>query len=1025
MNKGNLLTMLLLLVEVSMYAQSISTNQMDERFNDGKMPYGWFAEGWVVKDSVAQKASSSKDMTEMFGGTPTTQNDSTESTGTPTFNMNDLMGGGETSYNYLMTPPLSVSSGETLVFSAKKGAGGSDGIGSFMGGGSDSTFVVERSVYGEHKWIKVADFTTALDSVYKTFTISNTAAGEYRFRFRAGGNVMIDSVAGFHIDMAAPDIYPVYQGKNIQPVDLGLCKVDTTATFSIINTGTGTLDVNLTVDANPIYTLDISTASIAAADTAKVNLTFNFAKGHEGRNSAMLTFAASDERIEKIPLPIDAVISQAGVWVEDFNQNTKPVGWFTEGWEVKDNVATVKSGGGGDMMSMFGGSSQTYYLMTPPLKVNDVNDVLLFSVKKPGGSGGMDFSSMMGGGGSSSSFFVEKSVYGSGKWEKIKDFSNAVDTIFTTQWLSGIEPGEYRFRFLASDSIVIDSIAGFQIDMEAPDLYVTLDSAVVKSLSLGLLTADSTKTFTVMNTGTGTLKVNAISSDNTRLSIKDASISVAAGDSVMVGATMLRDEERQGEFSAYLTFIPGDERLAGQTIAMSAYVIKSDAWSENFEPDFVAEDQTYPRRFPEGWSSTGWLITEGGNDDLMSMFGGGSTEEKSWVAKTESKEYEMITPRLQANKGNLLQFTAQMGGAGGMMQLFGMGGGSVSYLNVYYKRDKDKDWTYYNSFFTGGTVVFKAPYSGFYQLKFEGEGVSLDNFLGFSLPKESISISDQSDMASYLETVDGQTWNVEYDRKLSARVNGDGSISPVAATVCLPYDFNIDDYYESGVAKVYQMEYIDATYNQFIFREMPSNMLEAGKPYMVLVNRGEVQFNAVDAKMTSKVAEGIPVYDFADWWWNMKKTDVATWNGTFDSFYGGDNEYALQDNGVWERLQSTSWISPFRACLHANTSLESASYRQNPNTQVYDDQSTEESNAKGLATRFYQSDADGNGEVAEIPNLLYVGDINGNSTTAIRPTIQTIDRDGTRNYFDLQGRRLNGEPDKGIYIENGKKHMVR
>ena len=29
--------------------------QMDERFNDGKIPYGWYADGWTVKDNAAQK----------------------------------------------------------------------------------------------------------------------------------------------------------------------------------------------------------------------------------------------------------------------------------------------------------------------------------------------------------------------------------------------------------------------------------------------------------------------------------------------------------------------------------------------------------------------------------------------------------------------------------------------------------------------------------------------------------------------------------------------------------------------------------------------------------------------------------------------------------------------------------------------------------------------------------------------------------------------------------------------------------
>lgn len=82
--------------------------------------------------------------------------------------------------------------------------------------------------------------------------------------------------------------------------------------------------------------------------------------------------------------------------------------------------------------------------------------------------------------------------------------------------------------------------------------------------------------------------------------------------------------------------------------------------------------------------------------------------------------------------------------------------------------------------------------------------------------------------------------------------------------------------------------------------------------------------------------------------------------------------------------------------------------------------------APSIVTRFYQQDGDGNGEVAEIPGLYYLGDINGSETNGIvAPTIHTIDRDGTHNYYDLQGRRLNGKPNKGIYIENGKKHVAR
>ena len=1033
-------------------AQTSPNGQMDERFNDGALPYGWFTQGWEVKDNVAQKKSMSFnfDTSGMTNNTgeQTGQTENTDQAGSQTSegtgdgtdqqgsgqqgstempDLTSLLGGGA-SYNFLMTPPLNVQDGETLSFSAKKG--GADALSSFISSDdTDSTFVVERAKYGDIKWVKVADLTTELDTLYKTFTISNTEAGEYRFRFRAGGNVQIDSVAGFHIDSNAPDIYPIYQKKNIQPIDLGVCTQDTTVTISIINTGTGNLSLDLNLDGASAYSLDNSSLSIAAADTADVQLTFHYGDSRQGRNSTMLILEASDERLNKIPLPIDAVTSQPGVWADDFNQNELGEGWFTEGWEAKDGVATVKkASGSGGIASLLGGSTTTYYLMTPPLTVSDPNDVLFFSIKKAGGSGS-GLGSLLGGS-SSSPFYIEKTVYGSGKWEMAKDFTEAIDTTFTTQWLSGLEPGEYRFRFMASDSIVIDSVAGFQIDMHAPDLYVTLDSAVVRRLDYGMLTADSTRTFTVINTGTGTLNVDTHSSDDTRLTANNSSLHIAAGDSVLVDATMLRDDEREGLVSETLSFIPSNEQLNGFTVAFSAYIIKKDAWKEDFEPLYVIEDQTFPRRFPEGWTSTGWKLSQGGGNDIMSLFGGGNDEEQSWVATTDSKEYELVTPRLQAKRGHLMRFTADFGLD--LMSLIGMGSaGNGSYLNVYYKRDADEDWTLYDTYTKSDTILFKAPYSGYYHLKFQGSGVTLDDFYGFCLPKDSLIFHDirsyqEHGVVSELENVDGQIWNVSYDRTIKAPYMGEGG-SRIADTVCLPYDFDIDDYYEPGTADLYTLAYVDTVYCQFIFQELPDRKMEAGKGYMVIVNKGELNFSAIGVKMTSKLAEPTPVYDFKEWYYNWNKSQVGTWNGSYDIYNANSRAFGLDDYGMWSLVNSGSWVNTMRAFFMADESYAEnymGSYRQNPEAGDLRNP-TYGSSAKQMATRFYQQGDDDNGEIAEMANVHYLANICGNGTTGIAPTIHTINQDGTHDYFDMQGRHLNGKPDKGIYIQNGKKYIAR
>ena len=51
MRKKLLFSILLLLAGVGMQAQSVATEQMDERFNDSqKFPFGWFGEGWKIDD---------------------------------------------------------------------------------------------------------------------------------------------------------------------------------------------------------------------------------------------------------------------------------------------------------------------------------------------------------------------------------------------------------------------------------------------------------------------------------------------------------------------------------------------------------------------------------------------------------------------------------------------------------------------------------------------------------------------------------------------------------------------------------------------------------------------------------------------------------------------------------------------------------------------------------------------------------------------------------------------------------------
>lgn len=210
--------MLLLFGGVSMQAQSVASEQMDEQFSDGsELPYGWFGEGWkmakVDDDGVVQsEATENKGFDFGSMGMNPGQNPGQTPSMDPTqqdggFGM-DGMFGGPRYMTYLLTPPVNVKSSEELVIRARKTqteGGFSFDMKAIMGM-TDTIVVVERSVYGKNQWLRVADLTSTLSDDFQDFTITGTPEGVYRFRIKSYVNADVTSVKGFHIDSEAPDL---------------------------------------------------------------------------------------------------------------------------------------------------------------------------------------------------------------------------------------------------------------------------------------------------------------------------------------------------------------------------------------------------------------------------------------------------------------------------------------------------------------------------------------------------------------------------------------------------------------------------------------------------------------------------------------------------------------------------------------------------------------------------------------------------------------------------------------------------
>ena len=132
----------------------------------------------------------------------------------------------------------------------------------------------------------MGDFTTTLNNDFQKFTISGTPKGEYRFRFISYVDAEVDSVAGFHIDKEAPDLLVTIDSLHTRFVDYSVCAKDSTKEFIVINTGTGTLNVNVSSIDPELFSLDKSEFSIAAGDSAKLNVTFHYGAGQIGKNES-------------------------------------------------------------------------------------------------------------------------------------------------------------------------------------------------------------------------------------------------------------------------------------------------------------------------------------------------------------------------------------------------------------------------------------------------------------------------------------------------------------------------------------------------------------------------------------------------------------------------------------------------------------------------------------------------------------------------------------------------------------------
>ena len=191
-------------------------------------------------------------------------------------------------------------------------------------------------------------------------------------------------------------------------------------------------------------------------------------------------------------------------------------------------------------------------------------------------------------------------------------------------------------------------------------------------------------------------------------------------------------------------------------------------------------------------------------------------------------------------------------------------------------------------------------------------------------------------------------------------------------TSYLPYALTLSEenakvYYPTSSANV-------AGVTTITFTEVVNKEMAAFTPYYIVVS-GENDVNlSMDNEVTVSLNETHPwtVGDFQFKGTTVEIPNSSLYNATYPT-------YILQSDGKWHKVpqnQPKAYIGPFRAYFQATSG----------NARILD---------------MVLED----GEATDIQQ------------------IRTIDADGTEHYYDMNGRQLNGKPQKGMYIHNGKKYI--
>lgn len=194
-----------------------------------------------------------------------------------------------------------------------------------------------------------------------------------------------------------------------------------------------------------------------------------------------------------------------------------------------------------------------------------------------------------------------------------------------------------------------------------------------------------------------------------------------------------------------------------------------------------------------------------------------------------------------------------------------------------------------------------------------------------------ITLNENSSNRNMLKRYEGKTVNVRYARTLTAKNADDGTVTPVPYSVSLPYDLDLSEAVNAGQVDIYTLAAV--ANGEFVFAKLDITTLEAGKPYVLRINKGSLSLSANKVVISAVTPLTTPVYSSLAAWRRGSGTVVGDFVANFDLLSAtdaaDDNAFAMQvSDHRWDYYKPTdnARIPAFRAYLSSST-IEKTAYK--------------------------------------------------------------------------------------------------